>query len=82
MNTQSTVLKSIPKSELEWEIHSLADGTPVWEITSNKDRTMYYIYSRPKRGGYVKKGKAKSPRQLYAIGDKLQAIGERQCKKK
>ena len=37
--------KGIPSKEIEWTIiHTLSDETFI--ITSNKDRTFYYLYER------------------------------------
>lgn len=56
-------MANIPKTQIMWTEYHNSKGEIIGYLTSNKDRTTYFIYSY-KKGSYELLGKGKSPNDL------------------
>jgi hypothetical protein len=57
--------KNLMHGEILWETTYSQSGTPNYIITSNLDRSIYYIYKVLKTGELQKLGKGKTPPECF-----------------
>lgn len=55
----------LPANEIIWEKISDSYGNPLYCITSDRRRDVYYLYSVNRKGETARIGKGKDPPELY-----------------